>query len=873
MVECKLIGDDVVAVIKTRWGEVAIHLEKNLASADGPPVGQSQYVPWYRTDPVISEYVFCISASLKNQARRDDIKLELRTSITEFFQGLARKHSHLGHLLALEVHVIDWDDLVVGLPPHLVFRWFPKTRPNGLKPFGEDEVTGSFRAYLHSDKLPYYSRSEHLKVSPTPEGVSIPDEHDLLELLNQDRFTGLIVSGAGGVGKSRLMFELGHLARSRGATVLEVAGRLKPDAIESLAERLQPHDEVLLLIDYIETQQDFIQFVEEVESVNAICELHLRYVACCRSSYFSSIQHGGSSTDEFYHLDLAFDAAMEPWLQRYRSSTIRHILQTSGLADSPSYLEMCGQTPVLAVFLAWLHDNNRREELDELLTEKDFGQWFAKRIQKSFQQSVSAPLAQLVCLFPVSNEAAMTLRRNSTFDHLFQRLQIDGWIERTGSGSLENDLWETAHDVLADQIVLSYAGRLGAAADQFVLRVLDLATEHYVVESVLITLQRVSDHPPFRTLLWEELLRRAIRPDHTAWRKARNALLRTSLLTPPEQVRLLDLPNLWDGVEFDIEFQNHLGWLARAERKQPLLYDSKVRTLLKAWVLRAAPCVERCNFLLTYGLQFEPELVQEHALRWLADNPYKFQSHYLLVGWLKAELPLALVATLINLWCRKFVADSHLSFVVQEWLDAGGSRDLVEAPIKVWLNAGYDKALDAQFVYQSWLDAGGSRDLVEAPIKAWLNAGHEAAAEARFVYKSWLNTGGSRDLVEAPIKAWLNAGHDKTLDANFVYKSWLDAGGSHDLVEASIKAWLNAGHETVPDARFVYKSWLDAGGSRDLVEAPIKAWLNAGHRAAPEARFVYKSWLDAGGSRDLVEAPIKVWLNAGHETAPEARFV
>ena len=359
--ECKIVGTDDVATVTSRWNEVAARLEKHLVLPDGPSSGQSQYEPWYRSGLPISEYLFCVSASPKNQARRDDVKIELRDTIQSFFRGLVEKYPHLDHLKNLVVQILDWDDLVVDLSPHQVYRWFHRTRPLGLIPLQETESLRSFRAYLRSEKLPYFSREDHLANVPAPDEVTVPVEHELLQTVQQQRYAGIIISGAGGVGKSRLMYELGHLVRHQGSTVLEVSGRLRPGALEALAEQIEPQHDVLLLIDYIETQHDFIQFAQDIGSINATLELRLRYVACCRSSYFTAIQNVGDSTADFLHVDLTFDHRIADWLKSYRYGTVQHILNTTGVPDSVRHLEMCGQTPVLAVFLAWLHENNRRE--------------------------------------------------------------------------------------------------------------------------------------------------------------------------------------------------------------------------------------------------------------------------------------------------------------------------------------------------------------------------------------------------------------------------------------------------------------------------------------------------------------------------------
>ncbi|MFT4556258.1 MAG: hypothetical protein ACI92S_001600 [Planctomycetaceae bacterium] len=868
--ECKIVGTDDVATVSARWQEVEERLRKHLSSPDGPTSGQSQYAPWYREDPAISEYLFCVSASPKNQARRDDVKIGLRDQIQGFFRGLADEHQHLSHLKALTVTVLDWDDLVADLSPHSIFRWFHKTRILGLLPLQEEASLQSFRAYLRSEKLPYYSRAEHLANVPAPDDVGVAVEHELLTTVRQDRYAGIIISGAGGVGKSRLMYELGYLALQDGSTVLEVSTRLKPDTLEKLAEQLEPRNDVLLLIDYIETQHDFIQFAQELASINATLELRVRYVACCRSSYFPVVQHAGDASTDFLHLDLAFDHRLADWLKSYRYGTVQHILKTTDVPDSARHLEMCGQTPVLAVFLAWLHENGRREELDELLDHEngEFGTWLTKRVQKSFpnDQSISRQLAELLSFFPMSNDQVSLLRKDETFDRLFDRLQVDGWIERMSNSGAGDDRWETGHDVLADQVLLSYATVwLTNTADQFIARLFELAAAYGVVESVLVTFQRVADLPPFDSVDWEPLLRGAAESRSDAWRDCRTSLLSTGLLPAESKIRLLDIPELWSGAEADVGFQNNLGWLARAESRQGEQYSVATRDLLRTWITKTAPHVEQSNFLLTYGLQFDPDSVMEIAQQWIESQPEKFQTHYLMVRWLKLELPTAAVETAVSVWAAKFCDDRHLTFVAQAWLDAGGDAAVVRSSIKAWLEKN-QAVVEANFVYKSWLDAGGDVSFVEPSINAWLEL-HQKDADAKFVYKSWLDAGGDVSIVEPSIMAWL-ALHQTDAEAQFVYRAWLDAGGDVSIVEPSIEAWL-ALHQADAEARFVYKSWLDAGGAFDVVASSMLAW-GGQHGSDAEADFVYRAWLENGGDFKLIRESATAWL---HEHCTEQALI
>ena len=109
--ECKYIGEGGLKEAQKRWRSVAKKLRTHLANSSGPTRGQSQYEPWYRTDPVIRQLIFCISCELANLKQFD----ELRTEITDFFRGLAEKHEYLRHLARLSVDIVGWNDLYTQL--------------------------------------------------------------------------------------------------------------------------------------------------------------------------------------------------------------------------------------------------------------------------------------------------------------------------------------------------------------------------------------------------------------------------------------------------------------------------------------------------------------------------------------------------------------------------------------------------------------------------------------------------------------------------------------------------------------------------------------------------------------------------------------
>lgn len=901
VVECKYVGADGLQAARQRWLEVAGHLAEHLSDAAGPTRGQAQYGPWYRTNPPIGEYVFCVSSVLGNLEQSD----KLREEITNFFGEMAARHAHLAHLSALPVTVLDWNDLQTRLRkhPHLLFRWFRLARHYGLGTLDEAPDYRTFRSYLFSDKLPFYSRRQHLSVTPAPGGADILDEEGLLRLIDGGHLTGLVLTGSGGVGKTRLTLEIGWLAQADGWVVLRVLRRLRQDAIEHLAQSVTPETKVLLLIDYVETQRDFAELVEVLNDLNDSLGLRLRYVANCRASYYSTI----ATTERHTEVNIS-PASEEPavagWFESYQQQTVRHILEHSGIEVTERHLKICRDVPVFAVFMSYLRGAGRETELESLLEEEDFSRWLVKRLQLSFgDATVSTALAQLVALFPIPDAAANSdeLKEHEV---LFRRLATDGWIERLPADETRDvDTWVTAHDVLADQILLSYFKGNPHTVENFVRGLLTLARRVGCLRSALITLQRLVDKPALKALDWPATLDASVAEDPSAWRTARDLLVRTSLLTPLQKIVLLGRhTELWRGAEEELGFQLAVGWLTRwALEQKEVEPDESHRSILESWLQKASAHATVNNYVLTSGIKLCPDLVREAALAWIRTRPGDFQTHYLMVAWLRQKLPPDEIAPFVEQWLDKFSYSSHLSFIFWAWLYAGGNKELVSARIAQWLVA-HKTIPDARFVYGSWLDMGGDREFIRQPMmewltehathedasflyQAWLNAGGDAESvkdalavwitennnplRAGYVYSTWLRTAGDRESIRTFLLEWL-AKHQAEARASFIYQSWLDTGGDKESIEDGLRAWL-AAHGADTDTRFIYRAWLDAGGSIEFIQEALLAWLHE-HKSLESASFVYRGWIDAGGDLELIQEYLVAWLDEHGESA-ESDFI
>ena len=216
--ECKFIGTDGADEVEKRWKEIAKRLQDNLQPKQAK---QSQYAPWYSPNPVIVSYRFCTSNRLENESRRQ----LLQSQIQLFFQQLAQTDASLSHLAQIQADIWSWDRLEPHLAklPALRLKWFDRSSFRGLEWLKADEpLHNNFRDYLDERRLPFHALPE-LEINR------------LYQRLRQQQ-VGLIAHGQGGVGKTRLLRELGLYALHQGhAVYLVKPATIKPETLIELA--------------------------------------------------------------------------------------------------------------------------------------------------------------------------------------------------------------------------------------------------------------------------------------------------------------------------------------------------------------------------------------------------------------------------------------------------------------------------------------------------------------------------------------------------------------------------------------------------------------------------------------------------------------
>jgi hypothetical protein len=740
VVECKYIGDNSIEEAENRWKKVKKHFETHLVTS---PPKEKQYKPWLNSDTPIISYLFCVSSEIRNQAGFD----EFEKDITNCFNNLANSYPHLKHLENIRVEIIDRNKLLEKLDdfPQLKFKWFPQPEKYGFIPIHKKSNKASFRSFLEEESLPFYNRSKHLEKHPN---ANIQSEEQLLETLENKH--GLIITGSGGSGKTRLTLELGRLAYEKGWLVFRCNETVNVENLNELIRITADNSKVLLLMDYVETQKHFTEIIENLEVINDYYNFQIKYVANCRTSFYPTIRdiidyHPVSLTSSH-----TFQSSDIRWLKQYQESVVRHILEKGGIEIDDKHLSVCKNSPILAVFLLYLHRKNRDEELENLLREEDFGKWIQKRTRMSFVNvtDFEIKLAKLTAIFPFSEDV---WNRLDDFNvKLLNILANDSWIEK-----FQESEWRSIHDVFADQIMLSYVRDNPHFIERFVRDIFSFSYSTDCLNSAMVSVQRLS---PYLEVDFNKILNAEIDRELSQWKKIRNYLLETSLLQETNKLDLLSKETLWEDAEKDVTFQTGFGTIIRRMvHNSDSLTDTQLLNA-KTWLDKSLPFISSNNFLLVWALRFSPEHIKGLALDRMRLYSSDFHTYRIFRAWLDTDLPISTIREYVQLWLGKHQTDYEASFVYQAWLEAGGDTDVIKDNLKQWL-AEHQTDIKASFVYQAWLGAGGDTELVYEPIGKWLLE-HGMTHHAKYVYIACFDTNINLDYIKELAINWLQKHKD-----------------------------------------------------------------------------------------------------------------
>jgi hypothetical protein len=861
--ECKYIGEGGFREAKARWKEVYSHLNRYLPDLCANPNKnpKSPYRTWLDSSRPVQRYRFCITASLTPS---DVIQLEkliahdladLANAGVEAVRYLAETEG------AIRVFSWDWFCHELTFCPSLAFRWF-RGLPIGISLFDRSGRKGqSFRDFLGSGQLAYLSRDSFAAQTG---GTVVRGEAELVTDLVAGDTNALVITGPGGVGKTRLAHELAIRLtdESAGFDAYWLDRGANAVSVKELARRYPRQASILLLVDYAEAAQRLGEIADVVVHLTEQAGHRVRIIATCRASATNRVR------DDFEILDpeikpLASQLGGE---DAYLDWVTNRILRLEPFPEPDALTKVCHGIPALAAFAVYLFRNDHLQfntQFGALLSSDDFRSWSNKRIAAlikgtSFTERGLAEVA-LSLPMPIRHQTALRQKHGDLLD----RLITDRWIEH-----VDGDL-VAAHDILSDALLARWLFEAETSTTDRTIELLEASASAQDLSRALSVIARLVTHAGFAAIDGPQVLMTLLTKHHEQVMLSVDQLFRSPFLHLQDKLYLI-ANSMEVAHAIAIDRSLHLGLAQLAKHVTKFLDGDTALVIPQAFGdLLDEVCSEiaESNFVLRRAFAFDPSRFRERAFANIRLFPNSEQSHFLIAQMLRSGEDPEEMRGVVSNWLVVNHSISCASFIYRAWLDAGGDRDAVSRNLLAWVDA-RGLTPEASHVYKAWLDAGGDRDAVGRKLLAWVDA-RGLTREATQVYKAWLDAEGDKDVISQKLLAWVDA-RGLTREAEFVYEAWLDAGGDRGAVSEKLLAWVDA-YGLMPEASHVYKAWLDAGGDRNALSDKLLAWVGV-RGLTPEAQFTYNAWLAAGGDGDAIREKLLAWLDV-YGLTPEARFI
>ena len=456
IVECKDHDDTLGGVINNvmaGWNRVKKKLTDQAAKG-----WTGTFQPW----KIAKSYLYIVSAVMPHPQSRTDLGI----SIADFFLNLpANQKPAIGR-----THLLDWSDLQPLLNEHsrLVDGWLGIGHAGIIGHEAHEAGLSGFREYLKEENLSY--------IYPHIDDPTHPRK--MLDRLIQDVGSkGVMLVGAGGVGKTRACFEVAKLAHHQGWRVLHITPGEPAVTVQDIENAvLQGVTPTLLVFDYLEQLGGIdwgtirhrflpnakLRSLPIALLANARPGILLRHANMERSALFSTV---------------------ELFLHDREELISTHLQET--LAPKASYLltaarvkELCGTRPIIGMFIARELERYAVEgRLDASTVARlrggDLQSWINRRFQEDgltpkITEELLPPTPGPLMIAAAAGLAAAPLRQNEMVAVLENTLKVcvcgnassaqkalllltslmrSGWLEE------RENLLSAPHDVVADELL------------------------------------------------------------------------------------------------------------------------------------------------------------------------------------------------------------------------------------------------------------------------------------------------------------------------------------------------------------------------------------------------------------------------------------
>jgi hypothetical protein len=828
--------------ILTGWENVRSTLEQ--AAQNG---WTGLFQPWRHAHG----YAYCVSAFLRNKDTRD----ELTEAIQNFFAELpATQRPPIEH-----VRVVDWNDLRDWLSTlrRLSDSWLGIELDLIVAHEAYIKELGGFRKYLLPSNLQF--------VLPDDRKPFHPDR--LMEQLEEsDEKAGVLLVGAGGVGKTRTCLEVATRAVQRGWRVLHILpGEPGIDNQRLAEEILRSRDKTLLVFDYIDQMHklDLSTLRRTLIPQPDAPGIRLRVLANSRPGWASSSNPGRDelfSTTEVHLTDSQKSEITQAMVNRIAPNACK-------LLGVREITRLCGHRAIIALLIAreleaLAETGNLRKINIESLRPGDLVVWLKRRLEESGLSLKTKPTslvppqpanqmiaaaAALVCA-PATKEK-LILASQCVFDFLgcersseysrsvVKALINHGWLEPQESN------YSAAHDVVADEVF------------DKTIRFEEIVFEKEFNAILACTLEVPQAIGPLARSLGRLIgaikdceAVRSVEDFANQWLSFHAVSLGTVLSKGSPDLTGYAIGAVLSGPPWDVAALEH--------------WDD----LVSPW-LSAHASTEDARHVLFRGLHntkpHQARLVIESALHWLETYSTRFGSGYVITGLLERDDLAAGEAESAIQFALDWLDEQRKTLETRFVLTALLARpDLVAHQSEkarqhgvLWLVEN-KSSLEAQFVVRALLlrpDLSVAESQQASQLAHhWLEE-YGNLLEAEYVLNALLARNDLlADELEKPIAfafQWLDKYSDKP-EIRWVLQPLLRQDDlSPEEAEKARRIALQWLHENYPklEAQFVLSAFLDRRDFKDREAAEIRKlavqWLGAYHLSC-EAQFVLRALLE-----------------------------
>lgn len=756
----------------------------------------------------------------------------------------------------------------------------------------EPSIKGRFRKFC-AEEIPYFSREDFGRLQPAASNERRTTEESILRKLENPGETSVfLLQGPGGVGKTRLMLEIGKRLKSAGQNTLYASTSTTPEDVKAALATLEDDEQAYLLFDYVENVQEFAQIADIVGQHNdEALDNRALIIGSLRASQYKRVLKELRNVPSFNEYDAPPESVEEIRLQRLQDGDFEarfhgwlcdQILETHFGIGWEELRSICGETPALAAFLAYTSERSLDDRLASDLRQqdqaqlqvagsKDFKQWFRKKIKASVHSSstdswindVAQFFVVLPTMLPLSHRHQIVQKQ--TFDGLLD----DGWIE----ASIEDDGGEhveivhdvfvdTAMDVWNEDSLSTQSGRWRKAKElnDTANRALKLG----LLPSFVRNLNRSKDPSldGISSALSEED-RQALNTfvvgivdENGEQIEATLPLLRASFISLQARFRLAAsaIEKRTDIEPINASLLKLLEW---AQEHESAIDDADRATVisgLKAWISDETITHHR----LIRALSTAPECFYDDLLVRIGEKPGGMESLSLLIIGIRSarrlddrERSISELSPRVHYCLSVNEQTAQARSLFLEWTSAIQGIDGINDWLITWLtypdNAKHPKT---EVIYRTWLKFGGSPVLIMGPLRQWLDANIRPSAP--LVLKAWFAAARA-----AKIPQQQQADFIEPYIENLEYYCQTPGAARNQTAR-------NAGFEIVFGA---------PGVPAEVKSRVLTRWLDRQeffdpNQLNPRAQDVFSAWLYPTRDLEPVRSAVIEFLKAYHQYDP-----